>query len=144
MAHCNLNQSPVNPHGINNTYTHNHSKSILDTARAHAKYDNDVSYIPLKHKINSNIIATNQTTHGGGFKKIQCPITNKYHRTTSKKGKEIMSTYNKHLSKNQANKQQCKTSNHGCLFNTIRNPLTNRNVSIYGNIGKKLIKSYNN
>jgi len=136
MSSCNRIRIPVPviPHGSENHYTHYKVNQHLSQARENSKLDNQVHKVGQETSKNYAVHPlNNQTTHTGGNKHIQCPITNKNHRVNSKGGKQIISTYKKHLlSKKEKN----------CSFTKIKNPATNRYVSIYGKIGRNIISNY--
>jgi len=134
MLSCNRTPSPVIPHGSDDHYAHHKVKQLHSQLKHDSIFDNKVHNVGRETKLNHAVRPlNNQTTHTGGNKHIQCPITNKNHRVNSKGGKQIISTYKKHLlSKKEKN----------CSFTKIKNPATNRYVSIYGKIGRNIISNY--
>lgn len=134
MLSCNRTPAPVIPHGSDDHYAHHNVKQLHSQLKHNSIFDNKVHNVGRETKLNHAVRRlSNQTTHTGGNKHIQCPITNKNHRVNSKGGKQIISTYKKHLlSKKEKN----------CSFTKIKNPATNRYVSIYGKIGRNIISNY--
>ena len=134
MPSCNIKPAQVNPHGSKNHYSHLTSKQLHSQAIENSSYDNQVISLERKSAKNFTVHPNNSTNYIGGSKHIECPLTNKNHSIQSKTGKQIISTYKKHLSSNK------KENN--CSFTKIKNPKTNRYVSIYGKIGRNIISNY--
>jgi hypothetical protein len=133
MPSCNLRPPPVHPHGSQNHYAHQTFKQLHSQAIENSKHDNAVHHLHREKVKNYTVHPNNITSYMGGCKHIECPLTNKNHSINSKAGKQIISTYKKHLlSKKEKN----------CSFTTIKNPATNRYVSIYGKIGRNIINNY--
>lgn len=135
MSSCNIRSVPVQPHGSKSHYTYHTVNQLHSQLKHDSIFDNKVHNVGRETKPNHAVRPrSNQTTYTGGGKHITCPLTNKNHSINSKVGKQIISTYKKHLLSTKKEKN--------CSFTTIKNPATNRYVSIYGKIGRNIINNY--